>query len=157
MNQCGFDALSGAASMSYDPWLLSMAGRISSSCSVSPCRVTLLVGVLLCSCACGHPLYLARAAQTSAQLARAEQLDAAEKAPYEYYYALEHLRKARSEALAAEYWDAVALLQVAFDYASRAVKVSQRMEPVPPSASSLPAPDASVGLEHQSASSPGAP
>jgi hypothetical protein len=117
----------------------------------------LLLGVLLCSCACGHPLYLARAAQTSAELGRAEQLDAAEKAPYEYYYALEHLREARSEASAAEYGDAVALLQVAFDYARRAVEVSQRMEPVPRSTSSSPAPDASVSTEHPAASSPGAP
>jgi hypothetical protein len=134
-----------------------MSGRISSWYSISSRRVAAPFGILLCSCACGHPLYLARAAQTSAELARAEQLDAAEKAPYEYYYALEHLREARSEALEAEYGDAVALLQVAFDYASRAVEVSQRMEPVPSSGSRSPAPASSVGADHHSTSSPGAP
>lgn len=143
--------------MSYDPWLLSMPGWISSWCSSSSCRVSLLLGALLCSCGCGHPLYLARAAQTSAELARAEQLDAAEKAPYEYYYALEHLREARREALAAEYGDAVALVQVAFDYASRAVELSQRMEPVPASPGGSLAPDAAGSTDPQSASAPGAP
>lgn len=89
-------------------------------------------GVLfIAEAGCGHPLYLARIAQASAELTRAEQLDAAEKAPYEYYYALEHLRQARSEGLEADYPEAMALAQVAFDYASRAVEVSQRVGPAP--------------------------
>lgn len=87
--------------------------------------------LLLAAAGCGHPMYIARVAQASAELTRAEQLDAAEKAPYEYYYALEHLREARSIGLEADYAEAIGLAQVAFDYASRAVEVSQRVGPVP--------------------------
>ena len=91
--------------------------------------------LLLIEVGCGHPLYIARAAQASAELTRAEQLDAAERAPYEYYYALEHLRQARSEGLDADYAEATALAQVAFDYASRAIQIAQRVGPAPPAAS----------------------
>jgi len=78
---------------------------------------------------CGNALYAARINQASDELARAEQLDAAARAPYEYNYALEHLRKARSEALEADYSAAISLAEVAYDYASRAVQQAQRAAP----------------------------
>ena len=78
---------------------------------------------------CGNALYAARITQASAELARAEQLDAAARAPYEYNYALEHLRKARTEALEADYSAAISLAEVAYDYASRAVQQAQRVAP----------------------------
>jgi hypothetical protein len=78
---------------------------------------------------CGNALYAVRVTRASEELARAEQLDAARKAPYEYYYALEHLRKARTEAAEADYGDAIALAIAAYDYASRAIQVAQRVEP----------------------------
>jgi hypothetical protein len=81
------------------------------------------------SMGCGNALYAARANQASEELARAEQLDALARAPYEYHYALEHLRKARTEALEADYSAAISLAEVAFDYASRAVQQAQRVEP----------------------------
>lgn len=134
-----------------------MTGRLSSRSSTFACRVAASLGLLVCAGGCGHPLYIARAAQASAKLARAEQLDAAEKAPYEYYYALEHLREARSEALQAEYGDAVALLQVAFDYATRAVEVSQRMEPAPVNLTASPAPSGPANSDESGSSPGGAP
>jgi hypothetical protein len=88
--------------------------------------------MLLGSAGCGNALYATRITQASDEVARAEQLGAASRAPYEYYYALEHLRKARTEALEADYGAAIALAQTAFDYASRAVQVAQRVEPVRP-------------------------
>jgi hypothetical protein len=81
---------------------------------------------------CGPSLYAVRIAQASDELARAEQLDAARKAPYEYHFALEHLRKARSEAAQSDFGDAVRLAQEAREYASRAVQLAQRVEPVKP-------------------------
>lgn len=88
-----------------------------------------LVGALLLGC--GNALYAARITQASEELARAEQLGAEARAPYEYHYALEHLRKARSEAMEADYGAALELARVAFDYASRAVTLAQHVEPVP--------------------------
>lgn len=80
---------------------------------------------------CGNAIYAARITQASEELARAEQLGAEARAPYEYHYALEHLRKARSEAMEADYGQAIELARVAFDYASRAVQVAQHVEPAP--------------------------
>ena len=80
---------------------------------------------------CGNAIYAAHITQASEELARAEQLGAEARAPYEYHYALEHLRKARSEAMEADYGDAIALARVAHDYASRAVQVAQHVEPAP--------------------------
>jgi hypothetical protein len=81
---------------------------------------------------CGPSIYAVRIAQASDELARAEQLDAARKAPYEYHFAVEHLRQARIEAAQADFGDAVRLAQEAREYASRAVQVAQRVEPVKP-------------------------
>jgi hypothetical protein len=96
-------------------------------------RVLGLVGSL----SCGNALYASRITQASDEVARAEQLGAATRAPYEYYYALEHLRKARTEAAEADYGAAIELAQTAFDYANRAVQVAQRVEPVRPPARGL--------------------
>src|SRR6186713_2076241 len=78
---------------------------------------------------CGNAIYAVRIARAADELARAEQLDAAARAPYEYHYALEHLRKARTEALEADYSSAISLAEVAFDYASRAIQRAQRVAP----------------------------
>jgi hypothetical protein len=91
-----------------------------------------LVAGLASVLGCGNALYAARVTQASDEVARAEQLGAATRAPYEYYYALEHLRKARTEALEADYGAAISLAEAAYDYASRAVQVAQRMDPVVP-------------------------
>lgn len=81
---------------------------------------------------CGPSIYAVRMAQASDELARAEQLDAARKAPYEYHFALEHLRKARTEAAQSSFGDAVQLALEAREYASRAVQLAQRVEPLEP-------------------------
>jgi hypothetical protein len=88
---------------------------------------------LLVSSSCGNTLYATRVTQASQELARAEQLDAARRAPYDYYYALEHLKKARSEAGEADYSDAVALAEKAYQHANRAVQIAQRVAPAAPS------------------------
>jgi Domain of unknown function (DUF4398) len=101
-------------------------------------RSVLVLGVAVLACGlvlatgCGNAIYVTRITQASDEVARAEQLGAATRAPYEYYFALEHLRKARTEAMEADYGDAIALAQAAYDYASRAVQVAQRVEPSRP-------------------------
>jgi len=81
---------------------------------------------------CGNAIYALRITQASDELGRAEQLDAARKAPYEYHFALEHLRKARTEAAEADFGDAIRLAELAHVYARRAVQVGQRVEPAKP-------------------------
>jgi hypothetical protein len=94
-------------------------------------RASIIPGLLL-ALGCGNALYAVRVTQASAELQRAEQLDAARRAPYEYFYALEHLKKARSEAVEADYGDAAALAEIAFHYAERAIQVAERVEPAAP-------------------------
>src|SRR5262245_2880517 len=103
-----------------------------SSAAVSSAAVSLTaLWVATLATGCGNALYAVRVTQASAELARAEQLDAAHRAPYEYFYALEHLKKARSEAVEADYADAAALAETAFHYAERAVELAERVAPAP--------------------------
>jgi hypothetical protein len=52
-------------------------------------------------------------------------LGAEQLAPYEYYYAREHLLQAQLEASAANYSDAAYFAEVAEDYAGKAVELTQ--------------------------------
>lgn len=79
---------------------------------------------------CGNALYATRVLRASDEVARAEQLDAAREAPYEYFYAVEHLRKARSEAVEGDYSDAAELAETAYRYASQAIQRAQRVAPL---------------------------
>jgi uncharacterized protein DUF4398 len=79
---------------------------------------------------CGNALYVVHVARASDAVARAEQLGAATRAPYDYHYAVEHLRKARSEAAEADYGDAERLALAAYEHATRAVQMSRRVTPV---------------------------
>lgn len=97
-----------------------------------PLRPLLLLVVVLAGC--GNAIYALRITRASDELARAEQLGAARRAPYEYQFALEHVEKARSEALEADYGDAISLAEVAHEYARRAVQLAQRVERVEPAA-----------------------
>ena len=91
-------------------------------------------GVLavLTAIGCGGVSYSLRIVRASDALARAEQLGAAARAPYEYHYALEHLRKARELASRSEYGSAERLADAAHTYANRAVQLAQRVEPARP-------------------------
>jgi hypothetical protein len=79
---------------------------------------------------CGNALYVSRVLRASDEVARAEQLDAAREAPYEYFYAVEHLRKARSEAVDGDYSDAALLAETAYRYAGQAIQRAQRVAPI---------------------------
>jgi hypothetical protein len=90
------------------------------------------VMTMLGAASCGGVSYSLRIVQASDALARAEQLGGAARAPYEYHYALEHLRKARELASRSEYGMAQHLADTAQTYANRAVQLAQRVEPVAP-------------------------
>lgn len=88
---------------------------------------TVLVGALLSIAAtgCGNAIYAVQVSSASSSLEEARELRAEELAPFEYYMAVEHLQKARSEAAEADYGDAIVFAEVCEDYASKAVRISQ--------------------------------
>lgn len=75
---------------------------------------------------CGPTLYTAHILPASRVVEQAEEAGAAENAPYEYYYALEHLKKAREEASEASYQDATAFARLAEEYGVKARDLSRR-------------------------------
>ena len=74
---------------------------------------------------CGNTLYAFAANSASSKVQEAEELGAAELAPYEYYYAKEHLEKAQSEAAEADYSDATNLAEISEEYADKAIRLSR--------------------------------
>ncbi|KYF57712.1 hypothetical protein BE04_23900 [Sorangium cellulosum] len=75
---------------------------------------------------CGGAIYAFTANSASSKLETAEALGAAKYAPYEYYTAREHLWKAREEAAAADYGDAIDFADVAEEYAEKAITLAKQ-------------------------------
>ena len=80
--------------------------------------------VLACT-GCGNALYAVQANSASGKLEEARELGAEQYAPYEYYYAKEHLQKAQSEASEADYSDAVDLAATSEEYADKAIRLAR--------------------------------
>ena len=74
---------------------------------------------------CGNTLYAVQATSASGKLEEARELGAEQSAPYEYFYAKEHLKKAQSEAAEADYSDAVALAEASKEYADKAIRLAR--------------------------------
>jgi hypothetical protein len=81
--------------------------------------------VLLNATACGNTLYAIQANAASSKLEEARELQAEKFAPYEYYYAKEHLLKAQQEAAEADYGDAANLAEVSETYAEKAIRLAR--------------------------------
>jgi hypothetical protein len=81
--------------------------------------------LVLCASACGNTLYAIQANAASAKLEEARELQAEKFAPYEYYFAKEHLIKAQQEAADADYSDAADLAEVSETYAEKAIRLAR--------------------------------
>ena len=79
----------------------------------------------LCAVGCGNTIYAIQVNAASSKLEEAHELGAEKFAPYEYYYAREHLEKAQSEASEADYSDAINLAEVAEEYADKAIQLAR--------------------------------
>jgi hypothetical protein len=77
------------------------------------------------SSGCGGVYYAATVSSASAKVEEARVLGAEITAPYEYYYAREHLEQAQFEAAEASYSDAAHYAETAEEYASKAVEVAR--------------------------------
>jgi hypothetical protein len=75
--------------------------------------------------ACGGVYYAATVNAASSRLEHAKEVGAEQYAPYEYYFAKEHLRQAMVEASDASYSDAAAYAETAEEYAAKAIELSQ--------------------------------
>jgi hypothetical protein len=85
--------------------------------------VVMVAGATLSGC--GGALYAIQVNSAASKVAQAKELGAEKLAPYEYYYASEHLTKAMSEAAEGDYSDANDFADVAEEYADKAIKLSK--------------------------------
>ena len=74
---------------------------------------------------CGGVYYSVSANAATSRLEQARQLGAETQAPFEYYFAREHLRQAQIEAAEASYSDAASYAETAELYAQKAIDVMQ--------------------------------
>jgi hypothetical protein len=91
-------------------------------------RLLALAGALLFGVlggGCGNTLYAVQISAASSKLEEAHELGAETYAPYEYWFAYEHIEKAQSEASEADYSDAVNLAEVGEEYADKAIKLAR--------------------------------
>jgi len=86
--------------------------------------VSLAVGVV--AAGCGPTFYTINTIPAASAVAEAEEAGAVENAPYEYWYAHEHLMKAREEASEASYEDAVRYAEMAEEFGSKARELARR-------------------------------
>ena len=75
---------------------------------------------------CGGFFYAINASSAASKLETAQALGAEKYAPYEYYYAYEHLWKAMEEASSADYGDAIDFASTATKYADKAIVLSKQ-------------------------------
>ena len=83
------------------------------------------LAVAISAAGCGGTLYSVQINGVASKVAEAKELGAEKLAPYEYYYANEHLQKAMSEASEGDYSDAIQFADVAEEYANKAIQLSK--------------------------------
>lgn len=88
------------------------------------CAFALLMSVALFGC--GPTLYTVNILPASRVVEQARAAEASKHAPYEYYYAQEHLAKAREEASEANYQDAIRFAEAAEEYGVKARDLARR-------------------------------
>jgi hypothetical protein len=98
----------------------------SSLAMLRPIVVAFGAGLGMALLGCGGVQYAVVVNSAAARVAEARALGADQFAPYEYYFATEHLEQAQIEASEASYSDAVNLAQEAEDHANSAIQLSEK-------------------------------
>ena len=88
-------------------------------------RVGIALGLIAGLSSCGNTLYAINANSASAKLEEARELGAELYAPYEFWFAQEHLDKAQTEASEGDYGDAVELAGISEEYADKAIQLAR--------------------------------
>ena len=93
----------------------------------SRCFLSALAGaaVALLSTGCGNTVYAFQVNSASNKVEEAYELGAEKLAPYEYFYAKQHLEKAMEEASEADYSDAINLAEESEEYADKAIRLTR--------------------------------
>ena len=86
------------------------------------------VALALFATGCGNTIYAFQANSASNKVEEARELGAETLAPYEYYYAKEHLQKAQEEAAEADYSDAINLAETSEEFADKAIRLAKQAE-----------------------------
>lgn len=84
-------------------------------------RTVALLVLLATTVACGSGYYDSTVNAATARLEQARSLGAETEAPYEYYFAKEHLEEARLQASDSSYHDAANYAETAETYAQKAI------------------------------------
>jgi hypothetical protein len=87
--------------------------------------VAVLLLVVLSNLGCGGVYYSVNVSSAQSKVEQAREMGAETAAPYEYYYAKEHLRQAQVEAASAAYGDAASYAETAETYAQKAIDLIQ--------------------------------
>lgn len=92
--------------------------------------LAVILGVSSLSVSCGPVQYSHYIMQATGAMAEAEEIGAAEEAPYEYHYAREHLDQARREVGYSDFQEAVKCARIAREYGAKArdISIRQRRE-----------------------------
>ena len=85
-----------------------------------------IVAIAATFAACGPSLYTFNIVPASQAVEQAAQANAAEHAPYEYFYARSYLDKAREEAAEANYQDALRFAETANEFGTKARDLARR-------------------------------
>ena len=91
-------------------------------------RTAVFVSISACALGvggCGNALYAIQVNSASSKLEEAAELGAEEYAPYEYWFALQHIDKAQTEASEGDYSDAVKLAEIGEEYADKAIQLAR--------------------------------
>ena len=87
-----------------------------------PCALAVALAAVT---GCGGVHYAIAINSAASRVEEAKTVSADQYAPYEYYYAKEHLEQAQVEASEASYSDAANLAETAEEYASKAIELAQ--------------------------------
>lgn len=90
-----------------------------------PSIIALCVAGFGAICGCGGVHYAILVNAASSRVEEAKAIGAEQLAPYEYYFAKEHLEQAQIEASEASYSDAAHLAQEAEEYANKAIELAE--------------------------------
>jgi hypothetical protein len=90
-----------------------------------PAAFVLASAVLLSATGCGGVHYAIAVNSAASKVEEAKAVGAEQLAPYEYYYAREHLQQAQIYASQASYGDAANVADEAEEYASKAIELAQ--------------------------------
>lgn len=97
----------------------------TSRATLPPLGAALALTALALLSGCGGVFYAVQASSASSKFSEAKAVGAEKLAPYEFYLAEEHLKKASEEASQANYGDAAELAEKAEEAADKAIKLSR--------------------------------